>query len=139
MSSIVNKSGTRFAPKVRQRRAATGGTPTPKPRTPQLFIPESKEIEEDNSDNDKGVDENETAIVEKPSLVGERSLEGFTLTGTNGHDNEIGDEGPIDASTQNPKADVIEDSVTLKPAPLQTHRDQKVPRSSRLEIGRAHV
>ncbi|CAI4916384.1 ANL_collapsed_G0047050.mRNA.1.CDS.1 [Saccharomyces cerevisiae] len=132
MSSIVNKSGTRFAPKVRQRRAATGGTPTPKPRTPQLFIPESKEIEEDNSDNDKGVDENETAIVEKPSLVGERSLEGFTLTGTNGHDNEIGHEGPIDASTQNPKADVIEDNVTLKPAPLQTHRDQKVPRSSRL-------
>ncbi|CAI7092621.1 ATV_collapsed_G0027220.mRNA.1.CDS.1 [Saccharomyces cerevisiae] len=99
MSSIVNKSGTRFAPKVRQQ--------------------------EDNSDNDKGVDENETAIVEKPSLVGERSLEGFTLTGTNGHDNEIGDEGPIDASTQNPKADVIEDNVTLKLAlckPTETRR-----------------
>lgn len=65
MSSIVNKSGTRFAPKIRQRRIATSGTPTPKPRTPQLFIPESKEIDIDNSDNDKAADKDEVTDTRK--------------------------------------------------------------------------
>ena len=132
MSSIVNKSGTRFAPKVRQRRVATGGTPTPNSKTPQLFVPESKEIEIDNSDNDKSADENETVIVNKVLQVEEHSLEGVTLKATNGPDNEGEHEGPMDVSTQNVKSNVIEENETRKMLTLQTQRDLKSSRSSRL-------
>ncbi|CAI4051941.1 hypothetical protein SUVZ_14G2820 [Saccharomyces uvarum] len=133
MSSIVNKSGTRFAPKIRQRRIATSGTPTPKPRTHQLFIPESKEIDIDNSDNDKAAGKDEVADTKKASQVEERSLEGSTLAVTARNDDELEEnEGPIDASTQKPTSNTIEESEKLQLAPTQTQREQKRSRSSRL-------
>ncbi|CAI4050207.1 hypothetical protein SKDZ_14G2840 [Saccharomyces kudriavzevii ZP591] len=133
MSSIVNKSGTRFAPKVRQRRVATSGTPTPAPRTPQLFIPESKEIEIDNSDNDKAADKNEIDVTEKTTQAEEHPLEGFTLTASAKRDDELEEhEGPMDASTQKSKSAAAEDNETLQLTSLQTQQDKKRSRSSRL-------
>lgn len=106
MSSVVNKSGTRFAPKVRQRRAAGVAPPTARPtgivppKETIIDVPPEQKGTEASQGSQSAMDEASTLVASQPPLAKNVELE-----------------GPLSKSTQ----DTVPD--TIAPSPHEGRSD----------------